>query len=86
MDDRLEKLTVSQETADALRGALHEVDVLGPDGELLGRFRSSELIQIYGRLQPPISWEEIRRRAQEEGGCTLEEMLARLGVEPCPTK
>jgi hypothetical protein len=80
------QITVSHEMAEALRGALHEVEVLGPDGELLGRFRSSELITLYNDVKPPESWDELRRRAQEEGGSTLDEMLARLGVEPCPTK
>jgi hypothetical protein len=73
------QITVSHEMAEALRGALHEVDVLDPDGELLGRFRSSELITLYNDVKPPESWDELRRRAHEERGSTLDQMLARLG-------
>jgi len=86
MDERIERISVDAATAEALRDALHEVDICGPDGEVLGRYRSGKLIDLYSTLKPPQSWEELQRRAREEGGCTTEELLARLEAEPCPSK
>ena len=86
MEQRTDQITVDEQTASLLRDAGYEFDICGPDGEILGRYRSNKLIKLYATAQAPEGWDEMRRRVREEDGITTDELLARLEAEPCRTK
>jgi len=75
------KLTLDAATLAKL-GKLDElVEVANEDGITLGYFHPIAMTEPAPklRLRSPCSDEEIQRRREEKGGCSLEEFWKRLG-------
>ena len=72
------QLTIDQSTSEKLRAANEVVQIVDEKGCLLGTFKPAHLPPYDPSLIPPISEEELRRREQEPGGFTTEEVLEKL--------
>jgi len=71
-------ITVDAAMRDKLRAAREEVRLVDEDGRFVGVFRPTNFPPYDKSLVPPISDEELDRRARESGRTTLPEMLERL--------
>jgi hypothetical protein len=78
------KVTVGGELAETFAGVGSEVLVCNEQGMALGFFRPaiSQDRRDYERVWQQISVEEMRRRAQEKGGITTAELMAKLAKIP----
>jgi hypothetical protein len=64
-----------------LAGAQQPIALCDPSGKVLGHFlpEPEYLRMLYATVKSPLSEEEISRREEESGGCTLEEIWRELG-------
>jgi hypothetical protein len=72
------KLTLDSETVAKLEGLQHRVQLCDAAGKSLGWFQPAFNPDEFEGLDPPFSEEELRAANQEEGGRTLDEILADL--------
>ena len=68
--------TVHEKIARNLQHGVTEVKFCSPDGIVLGRFRSEALRKLYAESKCPVNTEELERRHREEGGRTLDDIVA----------
>ncbi len=74
----MSKLVLDRETAAKFQQLEQGVEVCDESGRILGYFSPRPDPSIYENIEPPISDEELERRANEGGGRTLAEILADL--------
>lgn len=72
------QITAPSEFGDRLRSANDLVEVCDEHGVVLGTFCPAVDKSLYEDLEPPLSLEELRRRASEPGGRPLPEILEDL--------
>jgi hypothetical protein len=72
------KLTLDPETAAKLSGVQQRVQLCDASGKSLGWFQPAFRREEFEGLEPPFSEEELRAAEQEQGGRTLDEILADL--------
>ena len=72
------RITIDAATLEKLKSAREIVQLVDDDGVILGTFKPIHVPPYDPSLIPPISEEELRRRAAEPGGHTTEEVLQHL--------
>jgi hypothetical protein len=72
------QITIDDATRERLRSARETVQLVAADGEVLGTFKPLDVPPYDTSLIPPISAEELHRRAAEPGGYTTDEVLRHL--------
>jgi hypothetical protein len=77
-DPQMDKLTVDPATGAKLAGLQHSVELFAASGERLGWFQPAVSPDDYEGLEPPFGEEELRAADQEQGGRSLDEILADL--------
>jgi len=75
----MSKITLDPELRARLNGLNHQVTVVDEAGQAVGLFLPMDDYKALLRNMPiPFSEEEIARRRQETGGCSLQEIWQRL--------
>ncbi len=74
----MSELIVDSATLDKLRQVNERVEIRGETGELIGYFTPRVDPSLYESAEIPVGTEELRRRAQNGGGRTLDQILADL--------
>jgi hypothetical protein len=79
----MSQITLDPNLKARLNGLNEKVEVLDETGKLVGAFLPAEayLKYLYATVEIPFTPEEIERRRQETGGCSLADIWKRLGVE-----
>jgi len=72
------QVTIDQATSEKLCAAKDVVRVVDEQGRVVGTFKPADVPPYDPSLIPPMSIEELRRREQEPGGYTTEEVLRKL--------
>jgi hypothetical protein len=71
-------LIVDSTTSRKLHEFREPVELVDETGRVLGTFRPPVERSAYRNLQPPLSIDELRRRADKSRGYTTEEVLRHL--------
>jgi hypothetical protein len=72
------KMVVNPEISEELRRIHEQTELYDESGDLIGYFTPGIDKSVYAGVEPPISDEELRRRAEKGGGRTLAEIMADL--------
>jgi len=72
------KITLDPTTLAKLSGIGHQVEVCDDSGRTLGYFVPVVSPTAHGRMESPLSKEELDRRAMQRNGRTLAEIMADL--------
>jgi hypothetical protein len=72
------QLTVDSIMTDKLDNCREPVQLVDEQGRVLGTFRPGVDRSLYRNLQPPLTIDELRRRADKSRGYTTPEVLERL--------
>ena len=74
----MNKIFVDPNTGTQLSGLQASVELCDPSGRIIGWFQPAVSSENYTGLEPPFSKDELRTADQEQGGRTLDELLADL--------
>ena len=72
------QMIVDTEMSSRLDQCDEPVELVDPRGRVLGTFRPPVDRSLYRDLQPPLSIDELRRRAHQPNGYTTDEVLRHL--------
>jgi hypothetical protein len=76
------KIVLDAALREKLNGLGEQIEVHNENDEVIGVFLPMSLYKYLLRKVPiPFSADEIERRMQEKGGCSLEEIWQRLGAK-----
>jgi hypothetical protein len=79
----MSQIILDPELRAKLNGLRELVEVRDESGNLVGRFLPEDAYQkmLYANIKSPLTNAELARREKEVGGCTLQEIWEKLGVQ-----
>jgi hypothetical protein len=78
----LKTIVLDPALREQLNGLSEQMEVCDEKGKIVGMFLPLDFYKYLVRsTRPPLSDEEIARRKQEKGGCSLDEIWKKLGAK-----